>query len=153
YPLYFFVIASLLALIQAAKRPFPILGVDPVPAVLFVLVLISGSVVLSEYRTIARLPQAFRVFAGNPEDRSFAFVRAHRGEVYLPFKPLVTLMAEGAAYHFSYGLYDRELANLPISADHFNAYLPPQMKYMATDQVEIGGYYCLYMPDFQRKVE
>jgi hypothetical protein len=153
YPLYFAEAAALLALVDVARRPDPVLGTPAMPAVAFVLLLLSGTLAVSHVRTIVNLPATARAFATNPEDLGLAFARAHPGEVYLPFKPLVTLMAEHTAYHFSYGIYDRFLAGMPVSADQFRAYVPPRMRYVAAQELEVGNYYCIWVTGFTRRMK
>lgn len=65
-----------------------------------------------------------------------AYLRAHPGTVYLPWNPLLTYRIEGRRYHFEYGVFDRALANRPISSVHYRAHLPPKLAYVAvrTDQ-------------------
>lgn len=57
-------------------------------------------------------------------DRAVSYAREHPGRVYFPWNPLLTLMAEQRAYHFAYGVYDRELAGMPVTLEHFRAGLP-----------------------------
>jgi hypothetical protein len=59
------------------------------------------------------------------------YLRAHPGEVYLPWDPLHTWVAEARRDHFDYGVFDRALAGRPITAAHYRAYLPPHLRWVA----------------------
>lgn len=62
--------------------------------------------------------------ADNPRQKEFLYLRNQPGSIYFPWNPLAGLMAEGKLYHFSYALYDRELASFPITQNHFERHLP-----------------------------
>ncbi len=68
---------------------------------------------------------------GNPVEEAYRYARAHPGEVYFPWLPLASLMAEGRLYHFDLGVLDYHRAGLPPSADRYRAYLPETMQYVA----------------------
>lgn len=153
FPLYFVEIAALLALLRLARRRGTIAGVVPRPAVAFALAIAVTWLAVLQVPALARLPDVARAFRDNPEDQAFALVRDRPGQVYLPFKPLVSLMAEGAAYHFSVGVSDRNLAGLPVSESHFRAHMPPRLTYVAAWDVDIHTYFSMwYLPEFGRQV-
>jgi hypothetical protein len=60
-----------------------------------------------------------------------ALSRSRPGETYFPANPLSTLVAEGKAYHFDYGVYDRCLAGRRPPPDYLRAHLPSKMKMIA----------------------
>jgi hypothetical protein len=64
-------------------------------------------------------------------------------------------MAEGKAYHVGYGLYDRKLAGLRVSDDHFGAFVPEGARIVAFyPSVETAeGGVAEYLPEFTRRVD
>ncbi len=153
YPLYFLTIAALLALLQLAREPRTILDAPARAVVAFTLALMAGSMAAVRLPALTALPQDVRAFARNPEDVIFRTARAHPGEIYLPFKPLVSLMSENARYHFSYGIFDRQLAGRALSQDHFRAHLPPRLTYVAAYQLPMSHYHSTaYLPEFTLEV-
>lgn len=71
--------------------------------------------------------------AGCPADAAVALAKAHPGEVYAAWNPLVGLMAEGKAYHFDYGIMDRRMAGFPLDEAHFRAHAPPRLRYVVVE--------------------
>jgi hypothetical protein len=65
--------------------------------------------------------------------QAYRYAAAHPGEAYFPWYPLASLLAEGHWYHFSYGVFDRELAGRRIGEDHFLRYVPRNPKYVCFD--------------------
>jgi hypothetical protein len=113
-------VAALLALLRL-NRP---------SAVRWLLLAGSAFLMVGKMRAIETLPAVVQGLRDNPESRAFAFVREHPGQVYLPSHPLVTLLAEGRAYHSSIGIEDQELAGVVIDEARFRAYLPPDLRYV-----------------------
>lgn len=66
-----------------------------------------------------------------PNRAMLDYLRTHPGEVYLPWNPLHTWVAEKRRDHFEYGVFDRALAGRPITAQHFRAHLPPRLRWVA----------------------
>jgi hypothetical protein len=86
-------------------------------------------------------------------DRAVSYARAHPGRVYFPWNPLLTLMAEQRAYHFAYGVYDRELAGMPVTPEHFRAGLPADVQevlYATHDERQLLA---AYLTDFTEEVQ
>jgi len=54
----------------------------------------------------------------------WAFARTRPGEIYFPWDPLATLLAEGKMYHFEYGVFDRIAAGRPLTAAQLASGLP-----------------------------
>ncbi|HED66765.1 MAG TPA: hypothetical protein ENJ09_14570 [Planctomycetes bacterium] len=80
------------------------------------------------YRRAAR---AYHVLDGpNLQERTLAFARAHAGEVFFPWNPLVTLLTDGRLYHFEWGVRDREIAGYPPTEAHIRAHLPERLTYV-----------------------
>ena len=72
---------------------------------------------------VARQPDLHRPMA--------SFVQSNPGQVYLPWNPLITLLAEGRRDHFESGIFERVLAGHPPSDRHIRSGLPPQLRYVA----------------------
>lgn len=66
-----------------------------------------------------------------PNRAMLAHLRANPGEVYLPWNPLHTWVAERRRDHFEYGVFDRALAGSPITPQHYRAHLPPRLRWVA----------------------
>ena len=60
----------------------------------------------------------------NQNEISYRYDRAHPGEVYFPWNPLSSLLAEGRLYHFDYGVFDRNLGGARVAPDHLERHLP-----------------------------
>jgi hypothetical protein len=79
-------------------------------------------------REIMSLPEAEQGLARRAA--LFRFVRGHPRQVYAPWDPLTTLLAEGRLYHFDYGVTDRRLAGLPPTPAHYRAQLPEDLRWV-----------------------
>ena len=87
--------------------------------------------------------------------KAYKYLLKHKGEVYFPGNPLLHIMAENRAYHFSCGLYDRELNGYPIDKARFLRYIPKDLAEIAVNQQEqgeLGRYVLKYLPEFSRKI-
>jgi hypothetical protein len=60
----------------------------------------------------------------NGSERVFAYARAHPGEVYCPWNPLITLLADGKLYHFEWGLLDRTNARMAPTDKQLRTHVP-----------------------------
>jgi hypothetical protein len=82
----------------------------------------------------AGLPMSFvsRVCFGGPSPlaRCAALAAARPGEVYFPWQPLASLVAEGRLYHIDYGLLDLRFSRFPASGEWLHAGLPPRLRYV-----------------------
>jgi hypothetical protein len=67
----------------------------------------------------------------NNHQRAYETALRHPGEVYFPWQPLASLLAEGQLYHFEYGMLDRYIAGFEPSPPHFQAHLPPRLRWVA----------------------
>jgi hypothetical protein len=63
----------------------------------------------------------------NVEELTFEYVKLHPHEVYCPWNPLITLLAENELYHFEWGLIDRVHAQRMPSTEQYAAHLPKNM--------------------------
>jgi hypothetical protein len=68
------------------------------------------------------------------------YLKAHPGDAYFPFRPLEHLAVEGRLLHFEYGIYDRMLAGVPVSAEHFRRHIPPGMHLVCYPSSRSYGY-------------
>jgi len=84
---------------------------------------------------------------------AWAFAKAHPREMYFPWDPLATLMAEGRMYHFEYGVQDRIYAGLAPEPGHIAAGLPSELKAVVYPRVD-GSRAMLrrYLPQYSRLV-
>ncbi|MGI8904974.1 MAG: hypothetical protein ACR2IE_00595 [Candidatus Sumerlaeaceae bacterium] len=94
-----------------------------------------------------------RTYHDSPQATAYEYARKHPGEIYFPWNPLSTYLAEGKAYHFFYGIIDRELAGQRISQEHLWAHLPAKMRYLAyLDSPKSPNlYFDRYLPAFFHK--
>ncbi len=82
-------------------------------------------------RALPSLPGIVRELPSNPQQVAYEYARAHPGEVYFPWNPLSTLMAEGRAHHFEFAIYDRDLAGMSPRQQHFQEHLPARLRFVA----------------------
>jgi hypothetical protein len=84
-----------------------------------------------------------------------SYLRQHRGEVYFPWNPLEHLVVEGQLYHFEYGVYDRGLAGIPLTREHFLRHIPPQTRLVCFPTGAVVGdrVTMSYLPEFTRRVD
>ena len=88
----------------------------------------------------------------DPHTAMVQFLHAHPQQVYLPWNPLHTRLADGVTYHFEYGVFDRALANVSISSEHFRAHLPTALRYVAVRRNQPDssrGNFRRYLPDLR----
>jgi hypothetical protein len=87
----------------------------------------------------------------NPPQIAYEFAAKHPNEVYFPWYPLVTLLADGKLYHFDDGVSDRAMAGFPMTPEHVRANLPSHMRYVVEDDKE-ASYVRRYLPEFSKRV-
>jgi hypothetical protein len=90
---------------------------------------------------------------GEPPAPALAFDAARRypGAIYFPERSLVSLAAEGRAYHFDWTIYIRGVENRPVSAEYLHAFLPPALERIAIDRR--GFPHVLHrLPRFRRQI-
>ncbi|MBI1371750.1 MAG: DUF2029 domain-containing protein [Phycisphaera sp.] len=120
-------------------------------AVKAVMLIAIGWKVAAALPEVDTLPGAAQL-ADNPTERGAAFVRAHPGEVYLPYHPLATYFAEHAVYHNGYGLFDRRSYGRTDTPEYVRAYLPPHLRYIARQSAAEHAELDL-LPEFNRRIE
>jgi hypothetical protein len=142
---YFFAAAAVLALrqhIQAKVSGYLAVGI----VALFVLF------------NFTRMPGIFKKIpfwlqAGSRQT-AYEYAKRHPGEVWFPWDPLTSLMAEGKSYHFIYGLYDRSLSGFPLSQEHFLRHMPSNIRIVADPWDDLSyRYVSLLLPEFSQRVE
>ena len=95
---------------------------------------------------LIQTPAFVERFADNPENTGFAYATRHPGTVYFPFAPLITLMSEGKAYHFSDGVYQQLLAGVTVTREQLEAGLPPHLTTVAFRGAQ--DFSARYLPQF-----
>ncbi len=150
---YFLTIAAALCLLRLtalpAFRAHPVLP-RALPTAVALLLCIQMSRTIPD---LIRLRGQIHAFArGTWSQRAYEFARERPGEVYFPWRPLATLLAEKRLYHVTYGVYQRELAGFPVTPDHLRRYLPKSMRYVAMEG-EITPYARKVLPEFRCRVE
>ena len=145
---YFLVVGAALALVEARHEERPVAGHPAgywarlmLLACLVVLLVVNLPVLRSAGGIPARI-------AGNPERAAYAFARAHQERIYYPFHPLVTLMSEGRAYHFSDAIYARELGGFTVTPRQFADGLPADLEIVATHR-SYEDYSLRFLADFE----
>jgi hypothetical protein len=88
----------------------------------------------------------------NDAELVHAYVTAHPGEAYFPWNPLSHLMAEHRLYHFDYGLFDRELAGFPLTAEHVRRYMPANPRLVCFPETANMKYVMKYLSEYSRRV-
>lgn len=64
---------------------------------------------------------------------AFVYAKKHPGRIYFPDLTLSSLLAEGQVYHSGTGLWERELAGLPVGERQLRAHLPARLEGIAYD--------------------
>jgi hypothetical protein len=86
----------------------------------------------------------------NDPQLAYDFAVQHPGEVYYPWQPLATLLAEGRLYHFDYALMDRFIGGYEPTPEHLRANLPPRMRWIAANG-RVWTFH--YFPEFSQEVQ
>jgi len=150
YPLYFFALASGLALQEhlVALRTLRFAGRQwQAAGAALLLALVTAWKVEAAGRFAPRR-LATRVI--KLEDQAVEYLRRHPGELYFPWQPLVHLMGEGRLRHFEDGIYAVRLAGFPVSEERFRAHVPERLRAVALTTESEMGVVREYLPDFTR---
>jgi hypothetical protein len=70
-------------------------------------------------------------WSDNQQEQAFVWARRHPGTVYLPWNPLVTLLAEGRLDHSEIGAWNRDLAGVPIGDAQLRRFVPRGARLLA----------------------
>ena len=101
----------------------------------------------NSYLSFTRAPGIWQ----NSSQLFYDYAKAHPGELYCPRNPLVSLLAEGRAYHFENGVDDLALARMPMSESDFRKNVPTSIKYIAYPLP--GRHSTLkFMPEFSESI-
>ena len=127
---YFLLIATAMAAARLASlgRDTPPRGWPAARLGLVVMLTLLAGRSLPDVMQAGKIPHLVN---GNPERAAFEFIRSNSDPVYYPYNPLVSLMHDGGAHHFSIGMYFRELAGERISPEHIRGWLPRRPRVVA----------------------
>ena len=83
------------------------------------------------------------------------YIEQHPGDAYFPWNPLEHLAAEGRLYHFEYGVFDRDLAGYPLTADHFRRHIPEDPRLICyPPRTTVGDQVTLrYLGEFRERIK
>ena len=91
------------------------------------------------------------------QEVAYRYSLRHPWTAYFPWQPLSTLLGEGKVYHFEYGMFDRELANFPVSQRHVRQNIPANLRYVCFPPYYKGFQFfqksMKYLPEYGRRVE
>ena len=175
YTIYFLIVGALLALLHAANTKTGGKGLTTVRRAATVAVTVALAIIAAQSVPRLRvLPATVRDLPQDTVASAFQFARLNPGEVYLPYHPLITLMAEQRAYHllletmsqqyFEYLVDGPDLSLSDADDAWFSAFLPPKLQYVlyrteaATPMTGIRRPYQFqehlwrYLPEMRREV-
>ena len=140
YTVYFLLVGALLALLHAGTLKTTLHGVTTRRAATVLVIATLGVTAVLTAPQLRRLPETVQDFPHDVVSSAFRFVKEHPGEVYLPYHPLVTLMAEDQAYHllletqsrqyFDYLVGGSDLDASDADERSFFAFIPPDLNYV-----------------------
>ena len=156
-PTAFFAVAAAVALHETLVRARRIDRRAPgrelvaarlVAALAVCFMVIEASTALS-YETFARTTARQR----NGDQIAYEFARRHPDQVYAPWNPLATYMADGRFHHFQYELAERDWAGFAIDAEHSDRHVPQDLTYVIRDP-RVLKHDCIlrYLPDFDATI-
>ncbi len=96
-------------------------------AVLVVPVVLDGRTPIVTAAAVTRLAH----WSDNQQEQAFVWARRNPGTVYLPWNPLVTLLAEGRLDHSEIGAWNRDLAGVPIGDAQLRRFVPRGARLLA----------------------
>ena len=151
---YFLWWGAIAALVSTGRRRSGLPHPAARAARAWLAILVGAHIVLQlpllNYCLREQLPRRIKMLYKNRSEVAYQYARRHPGEVYFPRYPLSTLMAEGALYHLSYGLFERQVSGFAIDNAHFWAHVPPKLRaiaFVATTRVR-GSAVDRYLPEF-----
>ena len=124
FPMYFFTLAIVVVIVlvlQAALKK-----VRLPQGSWFSLILVAAFALGGAWYVKKRLDRAL-LWASLPEwgeTEAIVHIKRLGGTAYFPWHPVAHLLAENKAYHFQYAVYDRDLAERPISQAHYASGIP-----------------------------
>ena len=87
----------------------------------------------------------------NQNEAAYRYDVRHPGEVYFPWNPLTSLLAEGKLYHFDYGVFDRNLGGARVSAGQVGEFLPSRRPVIASFIAHHDYLLLEYFPDYRAR--
>jgi hypothetical protein len=120
-------------------------------AVILFAILLVPKMVISAGSSVRSILTEFNSLSKSRIELEYEFIKKHPGEIYFRQNPLGHLMAEGKAYHDEAHLFGRELADYPISQEHFEAYIPSNMRGLAFKADIETDYMMKYLPLFSKQ--
>ena len=140
YTVYFLIVGALLALLHAANTKPGGKGLTVRRAATVAVTVALAVIAAQSVPRLRELPATVRDLPQDAVVSAFRFARLHPGEVYLPYHPLITLMAEKRAYHllletmsqqyFEYLVDGPDLSASDADDAWFSAFLPPKLQYV-----------------------
>lgn len=119
YSGYFLLVASCALVAKLSGRRDDEAGS---PFVCLVAALLVGATLIGAQDLASRLKRPAPLV--NDTITAYNYLKDHPGGTYFPSNPLAHLAAEGKQYHFEYGIFDREIARVPMSRSHFESAIP-----------------------------
>jgi hypothetical protein len=156
---YFLFVAATMLLVQVSATPSTGRFLSLEKASKLGALTIAVCTLFLSHPSPDQLTLATKALPQNPQQEFYNFLKANPDRAFFPDHPLPALMAQGRLYHFSYGLFGRELVGMPVSSEQFRKYLPPSMEVvvLSPDQTIIDAGYShpvpRQLPEFsQRRV-
>ena len=147
---YFVIAAAALATVQYARSSFASPRVTRRVLPILLVASIAAFWCPVHLKGLKRLPN----LGDNPQAQAYAFAVAHPGEVWFPWTPLATLMAEGELYHFAWAIVDRDISGNRMSNAHLKAHLPPRLRWVAHQKAgHAVSFLPRYLPEFDGETE
>lgn len=144
---YYLIAAATAALAQLATVRLP--GRLTPSLVRFIALGAAVLMLGASIRRVASYPQMSMLPPRCLSAEACEFSRQHPGEVYFPWDPLATLLAEGKFYPFEYGVSDRINAGMHPSADQIAAHLPTRLRWVIYPRIDSPRVMLeLYLPGF-----
>jgi hypothetical protein len=86
----------------------------------------------------------------NQNEVVYEFLRKHPGEIYFPWNPLSSFLAERRLYHFDYGVFDRNLGQSEVTPEHLQQAIPSRQPLIASTYAHhdyiLRRYFPTYVP-------
>jgi hypothetical protein len=141
FSLYFLTFAAVLALADRIARGRKVLAWTA-------LAIAAAFLARFQIERIAKLD----FYRQSPSEIARDFVSNHAGEAYFPWNPLEHLLGEHHLYHQIYGVYDRDLARFPLSAEHLWAGVPRAPRMICFPENASRAYVHDYFPEYRTRI-
>jgi len=148
--IYFLAVAVCLASIELTSREDIDRNVQK--SVKLLITIITVLFLYIQFSPLSTVLTAIRELPNNPAAVAYSYAKKHPGIAYFPWNPLSSLMAEGKLYHFCYGLIDRRISGFPVSKAHIQAYLPPNIKFVAFPEGHGIEGTLVFTPEFTQQI-